>query len=474
MPEIWAATRDGTIRASYSLHTKRIDMKKKACQNTWSFWMYLSVLSPLQPSHPHPESSPTSASPHLSLASAEVRLYTFFTQLAAPSITSLAQPQVAFTALILTATGFSRFTATWPQTEGGGLCSREGKTAPKTSTWAGVSTKWALEIWPASSGWDLTRSIAWRQADRASCEWRWETGAEAGLMPNMAVLALVMSSRCTSWVWARIQARRETRWQGTTTWSSAPRTGIMIRVVTWTVLCCTQAPGGTRVVSTPTWTGSTWGRTGRESPGITTPSPWSLQRWSCTQQTNFIARIWIPPGRATHTNTCARFMGISIPRTGVEGPGTSYKRPGAETGRMTNMAVSALVMSSRCTGWVWARIQARRETRWRFTTKWSSAPRTRTMIRVVEGNVLWTAQAPGGTGSVTAGTSPTWTGSTWGTRWISRESAGSTTKTAISPWSLQRWSCTQQTNLPSSGFLQVGMTQLTHTLGYFSAPWRTT
>ena len=249
----------------------------------------LTTTPALTPS-PRTPPLPTSASPQLSLAAAEVRLYTFFTQLAAPSITSLAQPQVAFTALILTAKGFSRFTATRPQTEGGGLCSREDKTAPKTSTWAGVSTKWALETWPASSGWDLTRSIAWRPADRASYEWRWETGAEAGPMPNMDVSVLVMSSRCTGWVWARIQARRETRWRGTTRGISSPRTGIMIRVV-GTVLCATKAPGGTAGVMTPTWTGSTWGtrRMTRESTGIPTKktaSPWNLWRWSCAQQTN--------------------------------------------------------------------------------------------------------------------------------------------------------------------------------------------
>ena len=315
MPEICAATWDGTIRAPYSLHTKRIDMKTNVPKHL-IVWMYLSLLSPLQPSHPHPEPLPTSASPQLSLAAAEVRLHTFFTQLAAPSITSLAQPQVAFTALILTATGFSRFTATWPQTEGGGLCSREDKTAPKTSTWAGVSTKWALETWPASSGWDLTRSIAWRPADRASYEWRWETGAEAGRMRNMAVSALVMSSRCTSWVWARIQARRETRWSGgTTTWRSPPKTGIMIRVVVGTVLWASQAPGGTTVVTSPTWTGGTWGTmwAARESTGTTTKttgSPWNLRRWSCAQQTNLPDSGF--PQVVTTCNSQIH-LGISVP-----------------------------------------------------------------------------------------------------------------------------------------------------------------
>ena len=112
-------------------------------------------------------------------------------------------------------------------------------------------------------------------------------------MPNMAVSALVMSSRCTSWVWARIQARRETRWSsGTTTWSSALKTGIMISGV-WTVLWCTQAPGGTTIVTSPTWTGSTWGtwRAARESTGTTTKTtafPWSLPRWSCGRQVNLL------------------------------------------------------------------------------------------------------------------------------------------------------------------------------------------
>ena len=211
---------------------------------------------------------------------------------AATSITSPAEPQVAFTVSILTAKELSRFTATRPRTEGGGLCSRKDKTAPKTSTWAGVSTKRALDSWLASSGWDLTRSIAWRPADRASYEWRWETGVEAGRIPNMADSALVMNSRCTSWVWARIQVRRETRWSGgTTTWTSPPRTGIMISGVMGTVLWTAQAPGGTTSVTTPTWTGSTWGtrRVARESTGGTTrtaPSPWNLQRWSCAQETN--------------------------------------------------------------------------------------------------------------------------------------------------------------------------------------------
>ena len=212
---------------------------------------------------------------------------------------------MAFTVSILTAKELSRFTAIWPPTEGGGLCSREGKTAPKTSTWAGVSTKRALDSWPTSSGWDLTRSIAWRPANRVSYEWSWETGAEAGLIPNMAVSALVMNSRCTSWMWAHIQERRETRWRFTTTWSSPPRTGIMIWAV-WTVLWASQAPGGT---TTPTWTGSTWGT--RESTGVTTKtafSPWSLPRWSCAQQTNFVARLWILPVRATHTT-----LGYFIP-----------------------------------------------------------------------------------------------------------------------------------------------------------------
>ena len=80
-------------------------------------------------------------------------------------------PQVACILSTLTAKEHSKSTATWPQTERDGQCSREGKTAPKTSTWAGVSTKQVLGTWPASSGWDSTRSIAWQPADQAIYEW---------------------------------------------------------------------------------------------------------------------------------------------------------------------------------------------------------------------------------------------------------------------------------------------------------------
>ena len=112
--------------------------------------------------------------PLRSLVAVKLRVFLFkqSRSLAATSITHPVYQQVAFTVSILTAKAVSRFTATWPQTEGDGQCSREGETAPKTSTWAGVSTKRALDSWVASSGWGLTRSIAWRPAERASCEWR--------------------------------------------------------------------------------------------------------------------------------------------------------------------------------------------------------------------------------------------------------------------------------------------------------------
>ena len=101
--------------------------------------------------------------------------YRFFQSEPCPGVVSTtfsATTQVESIPSNQTDKGIFRFTATWPQTEGGGQCSREGKTALKTSTWGGVSTKRGLETCPTSSGWALTRSTAWRPADRVSCEWR--------------------------------------------------------------------------------------------------------------------------------------------------------------------------------------------------------------------------------------------------------------------------------------------------------------
>ena len=105
----------------------------------------------------------------------------------------------------------------------------------------------------------------------------------------MVLSELGMSIRCTSWAWARIRVRRETRWRVTTTWSSAPKIEIMMFIVPGTVQGCTPALGGTRLVTLPTWTGSTSGTrpTTREPAGVASGAqpPWGSRRWSCGQPT---------------------------------------------------------------------------------------------------------------------------------------------------------------------------------------------